>query len=137
MALWMEGGCVVSSGSRRSSAASTAMRSSSKNAGSFIAAEVGWAMRVAPRSRLVLFFGLEGLGDEFAIGFLQQDFHAPFRFFQLFLALAGKGHAFLKQFHGFVECELWAFQAAHYFLEARQGLLKVGLFHRLRFFSGG
>src|SRR5260370_28682295 len=74
-------------GRRLSRAASTARRSSSKKAGSFIAAEVGWGMRVGPRSSFALFsrlfFGLEGLGGEFSIGLLQQNFDATFGFFEL------------------------------------------------------
>jgi len=53
-------------------------------------------MRFALRSRFVLFFWLEGLGHYFSVGFFQQDFDAAFGFFELLLALAGKGNAFLK-----------------------------------------
>src|SRR5579864_3331460 len=116
----METGGVSSNGSKRSSSASTAMRSSSKKEGSFIAAETGCAMRLAPGSRFVLFFRLEGLSRQFSIRLLQQNLHAPFRFFQLPLELARELHAFFEQFHGFVQCELRALQPAHHFFEARE-----------------
>src|SRR6266436_9182076 len=96
MAWWMEAGRADSCGRRRSRAASTARRSSSKNAGSFIAAEVGWGMGVGPGSSFVLFLRLEGLGGEFSVGFLQQNLDAAFGFFELLLALAGKRDAFLE-----------------------------------------
>ena len=77
---------------------------------------MGCAIRFAPPSRLVLFFGLERFGHQFSVGFLQQDLDAPFRFFELLLALAGELHAFLEKFHGFVQRELRAFQPPYYFL---------------------
>src|SRR6266436_2366701 len=134
MAWWMEAGRRDSCGRRRSRAASTARRSSSKKAGSFIAAEVGWGMSVGARSSFVLFFWLEGFGGQFSVGFLQQDFDAAFGFFELLLALAGKRDAFLEQFHGFIQRKLRAFEAANHFFETREGFLKVGLLGRLRFF---
>src|SRR5216684_1644582 len=128
----MEAGRVPSAGNNRSSAASTARRSSSKKGGSFIAAETGCAVRIAPRSRFVLFFWLEGLGRQLAVGLLQQNLHAPFRFFQLLLALARKLHAFFEQFHGLVQRELRALQPPHHLFQPRQRLLKVRLLHWLR-----
>src|SRR5216683_4631058 len=128
----MEAGGVPSAGNKRSSAASTATRSSSKNEGSFIAAEIGCAMRIAPRSRFVLFFRLERLRRQLSVRLLQQNLHAPFRFFQLLLAFARELHAFFEQFHGLVQRELWALEAPHHFFQPRQGLLKIRLLHRLR-----
>ena len=94
-------------------------------------------MRVGPRSGLIaflgVFFGLEWLGHEFSIGFLQQDFDAAFGFFELLLALARKLDAFLEKFHGFVERELRALQAPDDFFEAGERLLKIGLLGRFRF----
>jgi hypothetical protein len=93
-------------------------------------------MRFAVASRLVLFFGFEGLGDEFAIGFLEQNFNAAFGFLELFLAFAGELNAFFEEFHGIVESELGALEAADDFLEASEGLLEVGFPGRLGFFYG-
>ena len=79
---------MLSGGSRRCKAASTATRSCSKKAFSVIC----WMedMRDAPHeSRLILFFRLEGFGNELAIGFLQQDFDFAFGLFELLLAFAG------------------------------------------------
>src|SRR5262249_33981024 len=102
----MEGGCSVSDGSMRSRAESTAMRSSSKKAGSFMEPEAAGtrtgevrSMRVVVRSSFVLFLGLERLGRQLAIGFLQQNFDAALGFLKLFLALAGKLHAFFEELH--------------------------------------
>src|SRR5260370_42126710 len=111
----MEVGRADSCGRRPSRAASTARRSSSKKAGSFIAAEVGWGMRVGPRSSFALFsrrfFGLEGLGGEVSIGPLQQNFDATFGFVEPALALAGERHPFLAQVHGLEERGLRALDA--------------------------
>ena len=43
-----------------------------------------------------LFFGLERLSNEFAVGFLQQNLNTAFRFFELFLAFSRKLYAFLE-----------------------------------------
>src|SRR3979490_1511902 len=87
-------------GRNSSRAASAARRSSSKNSGSFIAAEVGCAIRFRAASKLIfffrLFFGLERLSNQFAVGFLQQNLDTALRFFELFLAFSRKLHAFLK-----------------------------------------
>src|SRR4029077_7483199 len=134
----MEAGRADSCGRRRSRAASTARRSSSKKAGSFIAAEVGWGMKVQPRSTFVLFSGLffrlTGAGGLFSVGFLQENLYASFGFFELLLAFAGKRDAFLEQFHGFIQPELRTFEAADHFFKTREGFLKIGLLVRLRFF---
>src|SRR6266852_6195123 len=96
----MEAGRVDAGGRKCSSAASTARRSSSKNSGSFIAAEVGCAMQLGRCSRLIfffrLFFGLERLSDQFAVGLLQQNLDTAFRFFELPLTLSRKLDAFLE-----------------------------------------
>src|ERR1700675_2260513 len=100
----MEGGCASSPGIRRSRAASTAARSSSKNAGRIIRWRVCPAARFG-RVRLGLFLGLgiERLRDQYAAGLLEQKFHFAFGLFQMFLAIAGEFDAFLEQFHGFVQ----------------------------------
>src|SRR5215470_22886 len=116
MARWMEGGRSVSDGSMRSRAESTAMRSSSKKAGSFMEPEAGTrtgevrSMRVVVRSSFVLFLRLERLGRQLAIGFLQQNFDAALGFLKLFLALAGKLHAFFEELHGFIQSKLGTLQ---------------------------
>ena len=56
---------------------------------------MGWAIRVA-RSRAVLFLRFERLSNEFAIGFLQQNLDAAFRFFELLLAFSRKLYALLE-----------------------------------------
>lgn len=72
---------MCSSGNSRSSAASTARRSSSKNACSVIWEEEGRGKKGAQNSRFVLFFRLERFGDELSISFFEQDFDAPFSLF--------------------------------------------------------
>src|SRR6202171_262543 len=118
MAVWMDTGSVVSAGSKRSSAASTASRFCSKKSGRFIARALKKAGGYAI-SRFVLGFGFERLGRELSVGLLQQNFNTPFGFFQLFLALARKSHALFKELHGVVERELWALEAANHFFETR------------------
>jgi hypothetical protein len=61
---------------------------------------------------LALGFGIERFGGEFAVGFCKEDFYAAFGFFELLLAFAGEGYAFFEEFHGVVERELRAFEAA-------------------------
>src|ERR1700681_2181509 len=119
MAVWMDTGSVVSAGSKRSSAASTASRSCSKKSGRFIARALKKAGGCAI-SRFVLVFGFKWLRRQFSVGLLQQNFNTPFGFFQLFLALARKSHAFLKKLHGVVERELGTLEAANYFFQARE-----------------
>src|SRR5579864_6959594 len=134
----MEGGRVPSAGNKRSNAASTASRSSSKKEGEFIAgegrADWGCVMRIPPRSRFGLFFRLEGLRRELSVGLLQQNLHAPLCLLQLLLALARELYSFFEQFHGFVQGELRAFETAHNFLEPGEGLLEIGLLQRLSLF---
>src|SRR5580658_4425970 len=127
----MEGGWALSAGMRRSRDASTSMRSSSKNKGSFIVTVGSRRWRWTKRSRFVLAFGIERLGGKFAVGFFQQDFDAAFGFFKLLLAFAGKGDAFFEELHGVVKRKLGAFEAADDFLETSEGALKIGLFWRL------
>src|ERR1700732_3700064 len=100
----MEGGCASSPGISCSSAASTAARSSSKNAGKFIRWRVCPAAHFG-RVRLGLFlgFGIERLRSQFAAGLLEQKFHFAFGLFQMFLAIARELDAFLEQFHGLVQ----------------------------------
>src|SRR3974390_2898178 len=89
IAWWIEVGGAFSAGINRSNCVSTAMRSSSKKSGSFIS---GLMIPVHARrpSRSVVAFRFKRLGGELSIGFLQQNLHASFRFFELLLALARK-----------------------------------------------
>src|SRR5713226_8416319 len=103
MALWIEDGGVASAGRRRSRASSTARRSSSKKAESFIGGGNRCAGASYHTSRFALPFGVKRFSRGLAIGFFQQDFHAAFRFFQLFLAFAGKSDTLLEELHGVVE----------------------------------
>src|SRR5208282_1520571 len=130
----MEGGCVSAKGRKRSSAASTSRRSSSKNGGSFIGAGKRGAGDAGRSSRFALAFRIEWLGSKFAVGFFQKNFHAAFRLFELLLAFAGQRHAFFEELHGVIKRKLRAFEAADNFLETREGALKVRLFRRLGFF---
>src|ERR1700676_3295819 len=128
MARWMEGGGASSPGINRSSAASTAARSSSKNAGRFI----GWRARPdapAAGARLVLFLGvgIERLRGQLAAGLLQQNFYFALGLFQVFLAIAGELHAFLEKFHGLVKRKVRALQLSHDFFQARQRMFEIGL----------
>src|ERR1700730_1101955 len=127
MAVWMDGGSVDSEGRNRSSAASTATRSSSKHLWRFIAAGAAEGRTMRHRSRFVLGFRFERFGCEFAVRFLQQDFYTALGLFQLLLAFARKLHPFFQQFHGLIQRELRAFEAAHNFFQARQRALKVRL----------
>jgi hypothetical protein len=88
------------------------------------------------RSRFGLAFGIERFGGEFAVGFFQEDFDAPFGFFELLLAFAREGDAFFEEFHGVVKGKLWAFETTDDLLEASKGALKIGLFRRLGLFGG-
>src|ERR1700722_3888329 len=111
MARWIEEGCASSAGISRSSAASTAARSSSKNAGRFI----GWKVAPGARQRcgrlgIFLGFGIEGFRRHLAAGFLEQNFHFALGLFQIFLAITRELHAFLEQLHGFVERKIRAFE---------------------------
>src|ERR1700674_901471 len=124
----MEDGCEDSAGRSRSRAASTDRRSSSKNGGSFIAAGNWRAAGCPGASRFGLPLGIERLGGKLAIGFLQEDFHSPFRLFQLLLTLAGERDAFFEQLHRVVQGELRALQAADDFLQAGKRALKIGFF---------
>src|ERR1700675_1616677 len=133
MAVWIETGSVVSAGSKRSSAASTASRSCSKKSGRFIARALKQAGGCA-NSRFVLGFGFKWFGREFSIGLLQQNLNTAFGFFQLFLALARKSHAFLKKKHGLVERELRALEAANHFFQTREGALEIWFLRCFWFF---
>src|ERR1700732_1801351 len=115
----MEGGGVVSEGSRRSSEASTARRFSSKNWGRFIVGIGRGEGGVATGSRFALAFRVERLGGKLAISLFQENFDAALGFFQLFLAFARERDAFFKKFHGVVERDLGTFEAADDFFQAR------------------
>ena len=92
-------------------------------------------MRIALRSRFVLFFGFEGFGGELAVRLLQQDFHPALGFFKLFLALARKLHSFFKKLHRLIQRELRALQLAHNFFQPRQRLFKIRLLRGFSFFN--
>src|SRR5713226_3242798 len=95
----MEEGRAVSAGRSRSRAASTVKRSSSKNAGRFIAEGNRLAAKCQSSSRFGLPLGVKRLGGKFTIGFLEKDFHSAFSLFQLLLALAGECDALFEQLH--------------------------------------
>src|SRR5882672_1071177 len=136
MALWMDDGRADSAGSSRSRAASTERRSSSKKAGSFIAAENSRTGDSAAASRFTLTFGIKRFDGELAVGFLEEDFYAAFRLFQLFLAFSRESHAFLEKFHGVIQGKLRTLQAADDFLQSRKRTLKIWLLRRFGFFGG-
>src|SRR5437660_12344450 len=115
------------------SAASTVKRFSSKKGGSFIAA---WNWRAAGRpsaSRFGLQLGIERLCGKLAIGFLEQDFHASLRLFELFLTFTGVCNALFKQLHCVVQRKLRTFQAADDLLKAGERAFKIRLFLRFGF----
>src|SRR5438046_10249189 len=93
----MEEGGAVSAGRRRSRAASTASRSSSKNGGSFIAAGNRGPAGCRGASRFGLPLRVERLCGKLAIGSLQEDFHSPLGLFQLLLAFASERDALLAR----------------------------------------
>src|SRR5205814_10718314 len=105
----MDEGCAVAAGRSFSRAASTARRFSSKNGGSFIARGNWRAASGQSASRLGLLLGIERLGRKLAIGFLQKDFHASLRLFELLLALARKRDAFFEKLHSVLQRKLRAF----------------------------
>src|SRR5712692_2420447 len=129
----MEAGCAVAAGSRRSRAASTARRPSSKNGGSFIVAGNWLATSCRCTSRFGLPLGIERLGGKLAIGFLQENFYSPLRLFQLLLALARESDALFEELHRVVQRELGALQSADDFLKPGQRTLKIGLLRRFWF----
>src|SRR6266404_3681648 len=131
----MDDGGADSTGISRSRAASTERRSSSKKAGSFIAAENSRTGDSAAASRFTFTFGIKRLGGKLAVGFLEQDFHATLRLFQLFLAFAGERHTFLEKFHGVIQGKLRALQATDDFLQSRKGTLEIRLLGCFRLFG--
>src|SRR6267142_5376596 len=137
MAVCMEFGWAASAGNSRSRAASTARRSSSKKGGRFIVAGNWRALGCREASRFALPLWVERLGSQLTIGLLEEDFHAPFRFFQLLLALAGEGDALFKEFHSVVERELRAFETAHNFLETCKRTFKIRFFPSSGFLGTG
>src|SRR5258708_26659736 len=115
----MEAGCAVAAGRSGSRAASTVTRPSSKNGGSFIAAGNGRAAGCRGASRFRLPLGIEGLGRQLAIGFLQENFHATLGLFPLLLALPPEGHSFFEQLHRVLERKVPAFKPADDLLKPR------------------
>src|SRR5437867_3154410 len=111
MAVWMEGGCVVSAGSSRSRAASTAIRFSSKKGGSFIARKGPPGAGKLEESRFRLPLWIKRFRDKFAVRLFEQDLHAAFRLFKLLLTFPRQRDPFFKKFHGVVQRELRAFQS--------------------------
>jgi hypothetical protein len=136
MASCIEGGGVLDAGSRPSSAASTRCRSCSKKSGSVIEECCGEAGILPWSCGFRLAFGLEGFGDDSAVGFLEKDFDFAFRFFELLLAFGGKGDSFFKKLHGVVERELRAFECTNDFFETREAPFEIGLLG-VGFFGSG
>src|SRR6266850_1610689 len=130
----MEDGGAASAGRSPSRAASTERRSSSKNAGSFIAAENSRIRDSAAASRFTLTFGIKRFSGKLAVSFLEQDFHAAFGIFQLFLAFARECHTFLEKLHGVIQGKLRALQAADDFFQTRKGALEIRLLWCFRLF---
>jgi hypothetical protein len=112
----MDEGGADSVGRSRSMAASTERRSSSKKAGSFIAAQNSHAGDSAVASRFTLTFGIKRFRRKLAVSLLEEDFDTAFRLFQLSLAFSRESHAFLEEFHGIIQGKLRALQAADDFL---------------------
>src|ERR1700723_451088 len=81
------------------------------------------AKQAWPLGRFI--FWLEWLCGELAVCFFQEDFHAPFGFFELLLAFARKLHALLEKLHRLVERKVRAFQSLHDFFQPKQGPLEV------------
>src|SRR6266849_1031078 len=133
----MDDGGADSAGSSRSRAASTERRSSSKRAGSFIAAENSRTGDSAAASRFTFTFGIKRFCGKLAVGFLEKDFHAAFRFFQLFLAFAREGHTFLEKLHSVIEGKLRALQAADDFLQSCKGTFEIRFLGCFRLFGCG
>src|SRR5436190_14561559 len=127
MAVWIEGGCVVSAGSNRSRAASTAIRFSSKKGGSFIVGRKPAGQGAHQSSRFRLPLWIKRFRCQFAIRLFQKDFHAAFRLFKLLLTFPRQRDPFFKKFHGLVQRELRAFQSPHNLFEARERALEIGL----------
>src|SRR6267143_485241 len=133
----MEDGCADSAGSIRSMTASTERRSSSKKAGSFIAAKNSRVGDSAAASRFTLAFRIKRLRRKLAVGFLEEDFYAAFRLFQLFLAFSRECHTFLEKLHGVIQGKLRALQTSNDFFEASERTLEIGLLRRFGFLSSG
>src|SRR5882762_3501536 len=133
----MEDGGADSEGSSRSMAASTERRSSSKKAGSFIAAENSRVGDSAAASRFTLTFRIKRLRRKLAVGFLEEDFYAAFRLFQLLLAFSRECHTFLEELHGVIQGKLRAFQTSNDFFEAGERTLEIRLLWRFGFLSSG
>src|SRR5207302_10326354 len=112
----MDEGCAVAAGRSFSRAASTARRFSSKNEGSFIARGNWRATSGQSASRFGLLLGVERLGRKLAIRFLQKDFHASLRLFELLLALARKRDALFDKLHCLVKRKLRDFYSLDDFL---------------------
>src|SRR5215470_19665005 len=83
IALCIEAGRVVSGGKSLCNAASTACKSSSKNAGSFIV-ELGATQNPTRASGFVA-FGFKWFSGHSAVGLFEQDFDLAFGFFELLL----------------------------------------------------
>src|SRR5262249_8753437 len=130
----MESGGDAAEGRKRSRAASTSCRSWSKKSGRVIGELCGDA-GIGPRSRgFGLAFGFEGLGGDSAVGFLEKNLDLAFGFFELLLALGGKGNAFFEEFHGVVERKLRTLEFADDLFKTREADLEVRLLGLVGFF---
>src|SRR5712692_3716158 len=135
MAVWIDEGWADSAGRRRSRAASTARRSSSKKGESFIARGKRLPYGSHEESRFCLSLRVESLGGEFAIRFFEKNFDAAFCLFELFLAFAGERHAFFEESHRIVQRKLRAFEPADDLFEAGERALEIGLLWRFGLFG--
>src|SRR5260370_5900256 len=122
----MEGGCAFSAGINRSSAASTAVRSSSNNEGRFI------GRRVCPRAGtggeplgLFLGFGFEWHSGYLTARLLQEKFDLSLRLLQVFLAFTGELYALLKEFHGDIQRKVGALEYSDDCLQTIEGILEI------------
>src|ERR1700722_3525753 len=144
-----EVGAVSALGSNRSSPASITWRSASKKSGSVtggIIQSVG-CCGISARTRAStsrfrpspggggplrsLILGRKRFGHYFSVGLLQQNFHAPFRFFQLFLAFLRKFHALFEQLHRVVQREVRVLEPLHHFFQPPQRSLEIAFLRRL------
>jgi hypothetical protein len=92
-----------------------------------------WA--IAGASSVALSFRLKRFGGELSVRLFEKDFHAPFGFLQLLLALARQAHTFFEEFHRFVERKLRALESSDYFFQPSERALKIRLFGLLRLFG--
>src|ERR1700689_2213208 len=127
----MEIGSASSGGISSCSAASTVVLSCSKKSGIVIASvqisgKCTDRYAKTNRQQLIIFiFRIKRFRHNLAIRLLQQNLDAPFRLFQLLLALARKFYALFKEPHRFVQRQIRALQAFLHFLEPRKRFFEV------------